>query len=147
MAIPSATRTNCQGFTFGGKTWRTDPLQADSNLDGIDDAAEWNPAWVASQPDTLDLDGDGVPNPWDDDNDGDGVPDGLDNSPYKVLDYQSSYNITVTKPTNSLHQDTYVYIDLLGPTRGFLSSALPYHAFGLALRRQGPNSGPGQLDR
>lgn len=102
-----------EGFTSGGKTWTTDPLQADSNLDGVNDAAEWSPNWVATQPGTLDFDGDGVPNPWDDDNDGDGVLDEDDISPYKVLDYKSSYNVTVTKPTDSLHEDTYVYIDIL----------------------------------
>ncbi len=100
------------GFSLGGKTWTTNPLQRDSNLDGMDDASEWTPNWVTNSPNTLDVDGDGIPNPWDNDNDGDGVIDELDNSPYDVLGYKSSYDLTVSKPSGDLHSDTYVYIDL-----------------------------------
>ncbi len=102
-----------QGFTLNNVTWTTDPKMRDSNLDGMDDAAEWNPNWATLNASTLDPDGDGIPNPWDDDNDGDGVVDSLDNSPFTVLGYKSSYDLKVTKPTAQLHQDTTVYIDLL----------------------------------
>jgi len=106
-----------QGFTTGSgdetKKWTTNPLDRDSNHDGLDDAAEWNPEWVDVKPQTLDFDGDGVANAWDPDNDGDGVPDALDDSPYKVLEYESTYEIQVVKPiTDALHDDTYVYVDL-----------------------------------
>ncbi|MEZ4768647.1 MAG: hypothetical protein R2844_09505 [Caldilineales bacterium] len=102
-----------QGFTLNGVTWTTNPKMRDSNLDGMDDVAEWNPAWATQDASTLDPDGDGIPNPWDDDNDGDGVVDSLDNSPYTVLGYQPSYELKISKPTSASHSSTYVYVDLL----------------------------------
>ncbi|MFN8475367.1 MAG: Ig-like domain-containing protein [Anaerolineae bacterium] len=102
-----------KGFVVGSKTWTTDPLQRDSNHDGMDDAMEWSPDWVKNKPATLDYDGDGIPNAWDSDNDNDGVPDDLDLSPYKKLDYRANYSFSVTKPTsNALHSNTYVYVDV-----------------------------------
>ncbi|MCB0229072.1 MAG: hypothetical protein KDH90_08085, partial [Anaerolineae bacterium] len=80
-----------QGFTLNNTTWTTNPKMRDSNLDGMDDVAEWNPNWTTQDASTLDPDGDGIPNPWDDDNDGDGIVDSLDNSPFTVLPYKSSY--------------------------------------------------------
>ncbi|MFN8482269.1 MAG: Ig-like domain-containing protein [Anaerolineae bacterium] len=102
-----------KGFVVGGKTWATDPLQRDSNHDGMDDAMEWSPDWVKNKPATLDYDNDGVPNAWDTDNDNDGVPDDADLSPFKIMAYRSNYSFSVTKPTaNTLHSNTYVYLDV-----------------------------------
>ena len=54
----------------------SDPLEPDSNADGLPDAFEV----AAEVPD--DADGDGVPNLRDPDNDGDGVLDGVELSPF-----------------------------------------------------------------
>ncbi|MCP4212937.1 MAG: hypothetical protein GY764_15875 [Halieaceae bacterium] len=102
-----------KGFTVGAQTWTTNPLMRDSNLDGMDDFAEWSPSWATSSPSTLDVDADGVANAWDDDNDGDGVIDDLDISPYAVLPYKSSFNLSASKPGNNQHKNTYVYVDLM----------------------------------
>lgn len=69
------------GFSYNGKTWYTNPLELDSNHDGLDDGREWNTGRGDGDvpPDT---DGDGTPDLFDRDNDGDGVPDDLDLSPY-----------------------------------------------------------------
>ncbi len=102
-----------KGFVVGGKTWTTDPLQRDSNHDGADDAMEWSPDWVKNKPATLDYDGDGIPNAWDNDNDNDGVLDDADLSPYKKLDARANYTFSVTKPSgNAQHSSTYVYVDV-----------------------------------
>ncbi|MFN8474924.1 MAG: NosD domain-containing protein [Anaerolineae bacterium] len=102
-----------KGFTLNGKTWTTDPLQRDSNHDGMDDAMEWNPDWVKNKPATLDYDNDGIPNAWDTDNDGDNVPDDVDLSPFKVMPYRANYSFSITKPTgNTLHSNSYVYLDV-----------------------------------
>ncbi len=62
-------------------TWYTDPLEIDTNRDGIADGKEWYyDATEDGLPD--DTDGDGTPDMWDEDNDGDGVPDDLDLSAY-----------------------------------------------------------------
>ncbi|MCP4542733.1 MAG: hypothetical protein GY832_36890 [Chloroflexi bacterium] len=68
-----------QGFSHGGKTWYTDPLEVDTNKDGISDLNEWN--WPGGDHATWDIDGDDVPDLFDLDNDDDGVPDKLDISP------------------------------------------------------------------
>jgi hypothetical protein len=71
-----------QGFEYpqaSGKMWYTDPLEVDTNKDGINDMLEWNMPGSAHA--TWDTDGDGTPDLFDRDNDGDGVPDHLDLSP------------------------------------------------------------------
>ena len=72
-----------QGFAYAGKTWYLDPINEDSNEDGLVDSGECDLSLVdsglaAACPDS---DGDGAPNVFDDDNDGDGVPDEDDLSP------------------------------------------------------------------
>ncbi|MBN1873374.1 MAG: Ig-like domain-containing protein [Anaerolineae bacterium] len=68
-----------QGFSYNGKIWYTDPLELDTNKDGLTDFQEWNLS--DSEHAYWDLDNDGMPDLFDDDNDGDGVPDSLDISP------------------------------------------------------------------
>ncbi|RLC61374.1 MAG: hypothetical protein DRI48_10840, partial [Chloroflexi bacterium] len=69
------------GFNYNGKMWYTDPLEMDTNSDGLGDGQEWNTGRAEGDtpPDT---NGDGTPDLFDRDNDGDGVPDNLDLSPY-----------------------------------------------------------------
>ncbi len=69
-----------QGFFYGGKNWYTDPLEMDTNKDGISDLYEWN--WAGSDHATWNTDDDNIPDLFDLDNDNDGVPDGLDISPF-----------------------------------------------------------------
>ncbi|MCB0257239.1 MAG: hypothetical protein KDI55_26260, partial [Anaerolineae bacterium] len=98
-----------EGFVYDNKTWTTDPLQVDSNRDGMADGNEWrtglSPEEFAA---FIDYDGDGIPNPWDDDNDGDGVSDSLDISPYSVQAYRTSFDLEVTSHAT----DTNVYLDV-----------------------------------
>ncbi|MEZ4714933.1 MAG: hypothetical protein R2851_02405 [Caldilineaceae bacterium] len=63
------------------QTWYLDPLNQDTNHDGLADGHEW---YLDANGDNLpdDTDTDGTPDIWDLDNDGDGVPDNLDLSPY-----------------------------------------------------------------
>ncbi|MEM7128456.1 MAG: LamG-like jellyroll fold domain-containing protein [Chloroflexota bacterium] len=78
------------GYDVGGKTWYLDPLNVDSNKDGLPDNLECYQRvnvdvdnnllarTVTACPDT---DSDGVPDVYDYDNDNDGVPDQVDTSP------------------------------------------------------------------
>ncbi|MDX1413779.1 MAG: LamG-like jellyroll fold domain-containing protein [Candidatus Promineifilaceae bacterium] len=73
------------------KTWYSDPLIQDTNLDGLGDGREWlNDEDGDGVPD--DTDGDGTPDFWDLDNDGDGVPDDKDLSPYSSTQDQAPYS-------------------------------------------------------
>jgi len=69
------------GFNYNGKMWYTDPLEMDTNSDGLGDGQEWNTGRAEGDtpPDT---DGDGTPDLFDRDNDGDGVPDNLEGRHY-----------------------------------------------------------------
>ncbi len=72
-------------------TWYTNPLDVDTNKDGIADGKEWYiDATENGIPD--DTDGDGTPDLWDDDNDGDNVPDDLDLSAYANSKDQTVFN-------------------------------------------------------
>ena len=98
-----------QGFEYAGQTWYLDPLELDTNRDGIDDGREW---FLDQDENGLpdDTDGNGVPDLFDRDNDGDGVPDDLDLSPYETTRDQTPFsadapfslivdNLTPDKPT------------------------------------------------
>ena len=93
------------GFTFENKTWPSNPVEVDSNHDGLADFSEW-PAPIGEAP-SWDPDGDHIPNLWDADNDNDGVPDSEDLSPFARSDYQSKISLTLNGSVSS-----YVYIDL-----------------------------------
>ncbi|MBN1666560.1 MAG: hypothetical protein JW862_05710, partial [Anaerolineales bacterium] len=94
------------GFDLAGQHWTGNPLEADSNSDGLSDFSEW-PAPVGEAP-SWDPDGDGVPNLWDADNDGDGVPDYLDLSPYSY----SSYRDSISLSTQDELFDGYQYFEI-----------------------------------
>ena len=84
------------GFVFTdtlgtARTFYSDPLNEDTNLDGYSDLHEWPaPIGAASE---WDIDGDDIPNLWDFDNDGDGVNDDLDLAPDTVTTYYEKYSL------------------------------------------------------
>jgi hypothetical protein len=83
------------GFDLGGKHWDSDPLKPDSNGDGMLDTFEWSTTHAENgRAEAADLDGDGIPNLWDDDDDGDGVPDAHDLSAFARSDYTSSLTLS-----------------------------------------------------
>lgn len=95
-AIPD--KRELDGFDdLNGKHWDSDPLNADSNRDGIPDTREWA-SDLAEHGEAVaaDLDGDGIPNLWDDDDDGDGVPDGQDLSPFALTGYTRELDLSTT---------------------------------------------------
>lgn len=98
------------GFFYNGRQWYTDPLQVDSNKDGIGDGSEWNRAGSAHA--TWDLDGDGTPDLFELDNDNDGVPDKLDISPFQANDTvfgdQNPFSLSLT----GLQPNNYTLVDL-----------------------------------
>jgi hypothetical protein len=104
------------GFFLNGQQWYSDPLKPDSNEDGIPDYLEWaaadSPFGRAAH---ADLDGDGIPNVWDDDDDGDGVPDALDLSPFAVTEYTSVVNLTTQGSSFDGYQFIEVQVQPLDP--------------------------------
>ena len=97
-----------EGFTYNSQTWTSDPLDSDSNGDGMNDGEEWNPNLTGDDfVNFNDYDHDGVPNLWDGDNDGDGVPDGNDLSPFAVEPYRDQFQLTISGPQtgNALYID------------------------------------------
>jgi len=103
------------GFTISGHRWPGDPLNPDANGDGLTDGDEWVESYIDEQTyinvggnaESWDPDGDGVPNPWDDDNDGDGVPDNLDLTPFSYVTNTATFTLTLTGGFNG-----HVYLDL-----------------------------------
>ena len=89
-------RVELTGWTLGNnpKLWFTDPLQMDTNRDGLTDAVEAGPDINNDNiPDSLyDTDGDDVPDLYDSDNDGDGVPDSIDLSPFTWTGMDAPYS-------------------------------------------------------
>lgn len=108
------------GFEYGQtvtQTWYSDPLNPDSNGDGRLDGSEW-----PSETFTGDLDNDGLPDLWDNDDDGDDVSDGNDLSPASRTDYITP-TATTTISSSATTTDTfnfnisgayngYVYLDI-----------------------------------
>ncbi|MCP4981194.1 MAG: hypothetical protein GY935_11950, partial [Gammaproteobacteria bacterium] len=95
------------GFLIDGVRWYSNPLQPDSNRDGLQDSSEWEaPIGAAS---SMDIDGDGVPNLWDRDNDGDNVPDDVDLSPLSATDYRTSFAYESSKGQQAF--DGYQYVE------------------------------------
>ena len=84
-SIPDALEIG--GFDYNGQTWYLDPLESDTNSDGLTDTQECY-VWAASGDEfdetavCPDTDNDGTPDYWDDDNDGDGVADATDLDPF-----------------------------------------------------------------
>ncbi|MEZ4679185.1 MAG: LamG-like jellyroll fold domain-containing protein [Caldilineaceae bacterium] len=84
-----------QGFVVGGRRWYPDPRRPDSNGDGLIDGVECPEQSTlnssATLPPCTDLDGDGVPNLFDEDNDGDSAPDTIDLAPEHVAGKESPF--------------------------------------------------------
>jgi hypothetical protein len=80
-------QTEVDGFTYNSKTWYLNPLYPDSNQDGLPDNVEMT--YPDKDSPELDVDGDLIPNAWDNDNDDDGVPDSIDDSPFSKTDTYS----------------------------------------------------------
>jgi hypothetical protein len=98
-----------EGFVYADRQWYTNPFLGDSNQDGLGDYVEWPepigeaPAGACAPEQAVhqgnqwvcpnggfprwDRDGDGTPDPWDDDNDNDGVVDSLDLSPWSYTSH------------------------------------------------------------
>jgi hypothetical protein len=106
-----------QGFSYNdGRTWYGDPLQIDTNRDGVGDQLEWQrDENNDGKPD--DTDSDGVPDLFDNDNDGDDVPDDLDVSPYtnSTTVYSATNPLELT--LDNLQADKLTYVEFqLRPT-------------------------------
>lgn len=96
---PALSDTDCDGLDdYYEVKYFLDPLKNDSNDDGLSDLVETNMV-------ELDLDDDGIPNAWDDDNDDDGVPDKLDISPFSVSGIYNEFDFDITTAGNSLYID------------------------------------------
>lgn len=111
-----------QGFDYDGRHWYMDPLNPDSNNDGLLDSQECpecvreagtkgpSPHGVCQ-----DTDSDGVPDAFDDDNDNDGVPDRADLSPFTRM---GSLAIPFSRPNpfklniRALSSGATVFVDL-----------------------------------
>lgn len=85
------------GFTCGGKTWTTNPIDVDTNRDGKADGFQY-PSTLVNLGDNegCDVDGDGVPNVWDSDNDNDGVSNATDLSQYATTSgYTNTFGLQI----------------------------------------------------
>jgi uncharacterized repeat protein (TIGR01451 family) len=117
-----------EGVLFNGKRWYLDPLNPDSNGDGLPDGVEcpglsdvttaglFRTNFVAAacrNTDSTTANSDTTPDLFDFDNDGDGVPDGVDDAPFSVVgntstglsDQQLAFNLTFTGTAKPLFVD------------------------------------------
>ncbi len=87
-------RVELEGWVYNGKRWVSDPLQVDTNKDGLSDLLDAGPDNNNDKiPDSLyDTDNDTIPDLFDDDNDGDGVSDRIDIAPFTHLGKDSPFS-------------------------------------------------------
>jgi hypothetical protein len=107
-----------RGFTYNGVHWVTDPLEMDTNRDGISDGIEWTIGAVNDIPANGDSHlNDTVPDLFDNDNDGDGVPDKLDLSPSTFVTNTFDGDNPFSLVLNGLADDKITYVEFqLRPT-------------------------------
>ena len=121
-------RLEVEGVLFNGKRWYLDPLNPDSNGDGLPDGVEcpglsdvttagaFRTNFVATgcrNTDSTTANSDTTPDLFDFDNDGDGVPDGVDDAPFSVVgntstglsDQQLAFNLAFTGTAKPLFVD------------------------------------------
>ncbi|NJK80869.1 MAG: hypothetical protein HC914_13610 [Chloroflexaceae bacterium] len=98
------------GFTYNNQTWYLDPLEIDSNNDGLGDGQEWFQTNALLNERSIDSDGNGIPDAFDLDNDGDGVPDAMDSAPYTHTGPFSDDN-PLGLILEDLRQDTPTFVD------------------------------------
>ncbi len=104
-----------QGFSYAGKSWYSNPLEIDSNGDGVGDRDEWNSPELLHP--TWDTDNDGEPDLFDRDNDGDGVPDSADVSPFRTWTTTFSSSAPFELLVDGLTQNKPTFVELqLRPT-------------------------------
>ncbi len=97
------------GFVSNNIQWYLDPLNIDSNEDGLWDSVECpDLATTGTCPDT---DGDGEPDVFDYDNDGDGVPDSVDSSPTSVGALTTQTQSFIDFNLSDYTVDTPLYVD------------------------------------
>ncbi|NOZ70961.1 MAG: hypothetical protein GXP38_03435, partial [Chloroflexi bacterium] len=111
-------RVEVEGFDYRGQTWYMDPLNADTNFDGLPDGNEcpnclYAGDWAAYRYTPLanpyqDTDGDGTPDAFDRDNDGDGVPDDVDSAPMTKLAQTDSFSLVV----DGLQANTPTFVEI-----------------------------------
>ena len=97
------------GFTYNNTHWVTDPLEMDSNRDGISDGQEWAVNTLNNIP--ADTDNDGTPDLFDNDNDNDGVPDKYDLSPNTAVPNTFDGNNPFALVLNGLEANKITYVE------------------------------------
>ncbi len=90
------------GFSLGVKTWYGDPLNVDTNQDGVGDQREWG----------LDTDHDNNPDLWSFDNDSDGVPDKPDMSPFEKGPHSYDNENPMSLTFDNLTPNTPTYVEI-----------------------------------
>ncbi len=102
------------GFTFNEQRWYSDPTLMDSNGDSQGDSLEWGLTNSGFRPVPQDLDSDGFPDLFDNDNDGDGVPDNKDLAPYTkgAAAYNESTPLQLTIKNLVANKPTFVEFQL-----------------------------------
>ncbi|MEE8389604.1 MAG: hypothetical protein V3S14_02260, partial [Anaerolineae bacterium] len=85
-----------EGFYYNSQQWYLNPLEADTNGDGLLDGQECQALSILRSSGTggsvcVDTDGDGDPDVFDYDNDNDGVPDAVDLSPNQYIGDSSDF--------------------------------------------------------
>ncbi|MFO7537491.1 MAG: hypothetical protein R6X32_05470 [Chloroflexota bacterium] len=87
----------------------SDPLEPDTNGDGLSDGAQWGP--------DLDSNGNGIPDLFDMDNDGDGVPDRFDLSPNVNITETFTVEDPFSFKVDGINRGQYTYVEFqLRPT-------------------------------
>ncbi|MFZ0547188.1 MAG: LamG-like jellyroll fold domain-containing protein, partial [Candidatus Promineifilaceae bacterium] len=103
-------RLEIEGFTHNSKVWYLDPLEEDSNKDGLPDTLECE-VNTGNQLNCPDTDNDGEPDVFDQDNDGDGIPDKMDLSPNEMSTTQFDQANPMQLTIDGLTAGKYNYVE------------------------------------
>ncbi|NUM44642.1 MAG: hypothetical protein HUU38_08030, partial [Anaerolineales bacterium] len=129
------------GFSFGGQTWYSNPLEASTMRDGIGDSFR---CAVTQFPNNCpDTDNDATPDMFDTDMDGDGVPNTVDLSPFRKSASTFSESNPLQLTINNLEANKYVYVEFqLRPN----NAAHLWYAFNVLDWADGDRAGQIQRD-